>query len=224
MNLKFASLSVAALALASFGAPASAGLVGDSSLFTVIEDFEGFDGLVTTGPVALGGGATGTASISSTFGAFAVDLGANGVWGAGNNFAGVGDLSLLPSSYDYVGSMTFSWSTGVQGVGGLFSIFQESGGTSSIQLEALDSGGGVLETYNLLVNLEDPLQYNAGTFAGVLRSTSDIYGLRITGDGFVVDNIAVAPVPLPAGLPLLLSGMAAVGAMFRRRRTASLKV
>jgi hypothetical protein len=194
---------------------ATAATTGNAGIFTVVETFEGFDGLVTQGPVALGGGATVTSSIDSTIGAFAVDLVENGVWGAGDNFAGIGDLSPIPLSFDYVGTMTFSWTTGLFGAGADLSIYQAPGGTAEILLEALAIDGGVLESTSLLVNYGDPLLTNAGQFLGFLRPTADLYGLRISGDGFVVDDLAV--VPVPAALPLFAGGLALLGAVRRRR-------
>jgi hypothetical protein len=209
------SLAVAALMLPGLAAAAS---TGNAGLFTVVETFEGFDGLVTQGPVALGGGATVTSTIDATIGAFAVDLGENGVWGAGDNFAGIGDLSPFPLGFDYNGTMTFSWAAGLYGAGADFSIYQAPGGTAEILLEALAIDGGVLESTTLLVNYADPLLYNAGQFLGFLRPTADLYGLRISGDGFVVDDLAV--VPVPAALPLFAGGLALLGAVRRRRAQA----
>jgi hypothetical protein len=218
MNKKL--LIPVALAAMFFQAQASAAVISDPGLLQVVEDFEGFDVLVTQGPQALGGGVQVVSSIDSTLGAVAVDLGENGVWGAGDKFAGIGDLSFTPGSFDYDGSMTFSWNTGAGGTGAVFSIYQEEGGSAEVLLEALAQGGAVLESTSLLINLADPLLYNAGVFAGFLRPGNDIYGLRVSGDGFVLDDLAVGVVPVPAALPLFLSGVAMLGLGLRRRQTA----
>lgn len=219
MNRKLVMMSAIAAALA-VGAPTHAAVVGDGSPFAVVEDFEGFDGLVSQGPVALGGGVVASSSIDATFGAVAVDLGDNGNWGAGNNFAGIGDLSFIPGSFDFDGSLTFGWTQGRTGAGALFSVYQDIGGTAEILLEALSFNGSVLESANVLINFADASLYNAGSFYGFLRNTNDVYGLRISGDGFVLDNLSLAPVPLPAALPLLLGGLAMLGGAARRRRPA----
>ena len=218
MNKQVLMIPAAVAATIALALPAHAAFVADASGFTVVEDFESFDGLVTQGPAALGGGIEVVSSIQSTLGAFAVDLGDNGTWGAGNNFAGIGDLSFSPSSFEYDGSMTFSWNEGRTGVGALFSIYQVPGGTEELLLEALSSTGAVLESSSVLFNLGDPSLHGAASFFGFLRSTNDVYGLRVSGDGFVLDDVSVAPVPLPAALPLLLGGIALVGAAGRRRR------
>jgi hypothetical protein len=208
------ALAAAALLLPGLAAAATS---TDAGLFTVVETFEGFDGLVTQGPVGLGGGVTVTSSIDSTIGAFAVDLGENGLWGGGDNFAGIGDLSFIPTSFDFNGSMTFTWSAGTQGTGAQLSIFQVPGGTAEILLEALALNGSVLESSTLLTNTANPLAFNQGSFLGFLRPTSDIYGLRVSGDGFVLDDLAVGVVPVPAALPLFAGGLAFLAAVRRRR-------
>ena len=220
MNKKLVMIAAAIAAAIGAGAPAQAALVNNQSPFTLVEDFESYDGLVTQGPVALGGGVQAVSSIDSTIGAFAVDLGDNGTWGAGNNFAGIGDLSLLPGSTDYNGSMTFTWSAGRTGAGAAFSIFQQVAGTAEIVLEALAFDGSVLESQSVLINFGDSSLNNAASFYGFLRGTNDVYGLRVSGDGFVLDNFSLAPVPLPGALPLLISGIAMLGAAARRRRIA----
>lgn len=201
-------------------ATAQAASIGNPSYFNVVETFASLDGLVSPGPVALGGGISATSSINATYGGLATDLGDNGAWGAGDAFAGIGDLSPFPASSDYNGTMTLTFASGQSGVGATFSIFQTVGGTAAITLEALSFAGTVLESSTLLVNFADPLAYNAGTFAGFLRNSNEIFGLRISGDGFVLDDVAVAPVPLPAGLPLLIAGLASAAGAMRRRRNA----
>jgi hypothetical protein len=222
MSNKYSKI-VPVVALAVAGAmsmSANAATVSVNAGFTVIENFEGFDGLVTSSPVALGGGTTAqTTDVLGTYGvSVPVDLANNGAWGP-NRFFGTGDL-FLNSSSDYDGSVTFSWGVGHFGAGADFSIYQPEGETFSILLEALSSTGAVLESHTLLVDFDQPDSYNLSTFAGFLRTEADIYGLRATGDGLVLDNLAVAPVPVPAALPLLLSGLAGLGAMARRRRRA----
>ncbi len=199
---------------------AQAALYTDSAAFGAIdEDFETFDGLVVPSPwpvLVAGGTAIVTADSDMTLGAFAVDLNENGTWGAGNRFAGVGDL--VNGGTDYDGSIYFTFDP-AYGAGAIFSIYQELSGVAEITLEAYGSDYTLLESYSFVINFADPFLSNVGVFYGIGRATADVVGLRISGDGFVLDDlrIAGAPVPLPAALPLLLAGAGLLGAAARRR-------
>ncbi len=207
----------ALMAAGLFTASAQAAVVTSNVGFTVIEDFEGFDSLVTHG-TALSNGAYVTSDVYSTIGADDVDLIDNGVWGAGNRFAGIGDLSYIPTTSEgFLGSMTFDLGASYSGAGALFSIYNDGAVSGQITIDALGAGSTVLQTYSFVVDLNDPLQYNTGLFYGFTSTSADIVALRVTGDGFVVDNLSV--VPVPAALPLLLSGLGMLGAMARRRRS-----
>lgn len=202
-------------------AEAEAALYTDSVVFGgVDEDFESFDGLVvpTPWPVLIAGGSAAvSADGDMTLGAFAVDLFDNGTWGAGNHFAGIGDL--VNGGTDYDGSMYFSFAP-AYGAGTTFSIWQEAGGSAAITIEAYGSGFVLLESYAFVIDFADPFLNNAGLFYGIGSTSADIVGLRVLGDGFVLDDlrIASAPVPVPAALPLFLAGAGLLGAAGRRRR------
>jgi hypothetical protein len=218
-KMKATLISATALLLGNFLTQgAHAALSTDAASFGGIdEDFESYDGLVTQGPASIGGGATWTSGIDSTLGAFAVDLGDNGTWGAGNNFAGIGDL--FNGGTEYNGAVTVMFNAASFGAGAQFSIFQIEGGTAAITLEALGAGNAVLEAHSFVINFADPFLNNASTFYGIGRDTAEMTGLRISGDGFVLDDlrIATSPVPVPAALPLLLSGIGLLSAAARRR-------
>lgn len=219
MRNKHSLLASAAIAAIICAPMAQADVVTINTGFGIVEDFEMFDGVVTHGPLLLSNGVTVTSSVYSTIGANAVDLVDNGVWGAGNRFAGIGDLSSIPSTNQgYLGSMTFDLGASVSGVGALFSIFNDGAVSGEVMIEALGTGNSVLELFTFIVDLNDPFSYNDGLFFGFSRAASDIVALRVSGDGFVLDNLSVQPVPLPAALPLLLGGLAAMGALARRRR------
>lgn len=202
---------------------ANAALYTDAAGFgPVDEDFESFDGLVVPSPwpvLIAGGEVIVTSDIDMTLGAFAVDLNENGTWGAGNNFAGVGDLVHGGASYD--GAMYFTFDP-AHGAGATFSIYQDVGGTAAITLEAFGTGFILLETYSFVIDFADPFLSNVGLFYGIGRDIADIVGLRVSGDGFVLDElrIATSAVPVPAALPLLLGGLGLLGAARRRARPA----
>lgn len=211
-------LTIALMAAGLATAGANAAVVTSNAGFSVIEDFESFDTLVTHG-TALSNGAYVTSDVYSTIGADDVDLIDNGVWGVGNHFAGIGDLSSTPSTSEgFVGSMTFDLGTGYNGVGALFSIYNDGSVSGEITIEALGAGNSVLESTTFTVDFDDASLYNASLFYGFSRGTADIVALRVSGDGFVLDNLSA--VPVPAALPLLLSGLGLLGAAARRRRHA----
>lgn len=194
-----------------------AAVVTSNAGFSVIEDFEGFDGLVVKAPLALNAGAVVTSTVFSTIGAFGVDLMDNGTWGAGNNFAGIGDLSSIPTTFEgFVGSITFDFGVALSGVGADFSIYNDGLVSGGMTIEALGAGAAILETETFVVDFNNFEFSNAAVFRGFVRNTADIFALRVSGDGFVVDNLSA--VPVPAALPLMLGGLAALGARLRRRR------
>lgn len=215
----FTRLSVAALLAGGVIAQANAALFSSESGFgPVVEDFASFDGLVvpTPWPVLLGGGSVAASSDATfTVGAFGVDLNENGTWGAGNSFAGIGDLVNGTGSFDGSVFLTFA---PAYGAGALFSLYQDVGGTATITLEAFDSAFELLESHTFSINFADPFLTNAGLFFGIGREMADIAGLRISGDGFVFDDLRVtaSPVPVPAALPLLLGAVGALGVLRRR--------
>lgn len=209
----------AAIAGAFSVSAAQAAVVNSDTGFVVFEDFESFDGLVTKGPESLGGGITFSSDVYSTIGAFAADLGDNGTWGSGNKFAGIGDLSFNPATNEgFVGSMTFQLGALSDRIGALFSTYQDSSVPGQVTIEALGVGANVLESHSFSIAFGDPALLNQGVFVGFLRASPDIAALRVSGDGFVVDNVST--VPLPATLPLLLSGLGMLAARPRRRQDA----
>jgi hypothetical protein len=212
--------ALAALLAGGLCAPAQAALYTDASGFGAIdEDFESYDGLVVPSPwpvLLTGGDVIATADIDMTIGAFAVDLNENGTWGAGNHFAGIGDLVNGSASYD--GSMYFTFGPSF-GAGATFSIWQEFAGTAEITLEAYGDGFVLLESYAFLIDFADPFLSNAGLFYGIGRDSADIVGLRVSGEGFVLDDLRIAAtaVPIPAALPLLAGGLGLLGYARRQR-------
>lgn len=101
----------------------------------------------------------------------------------------------------------------------------------SFTISLFDSviGGTLLDTIS--INAGD-----AGTGDGIAslwsfdRGSADVFRLEFQGtrtaagqfglgfDNFDAQNAAVAPVPLPAGLPLMLSGLLGVGLLARRKK------
>jgi len=217
MNTQKAIAAIALLGGMLASSHAGAVLFADTAGFgSVVGDFSSFDGFVTSGPQSLGGGITFGSDIASTLGAFAVDLVQNGAWGPGR-FAGIGDLSPTPQSFDYIGSMTLTFANATYGGGAFMNLYQGDDQPVSLLVEALGAGGSVLESHTVTIDTS-VLGYNEGHFVGIARGAQDVVALRISGDGIVLDDLRVAAQPIPelstyalmaAGLGLL--AMAARG-------------
>ncbi len=205
--MKTQLFAAAVLAAASVSAQAAAISAPVSSLFTnaVVIDFEAFDGLVNTnGSVSLGQGVTFSGAVDAELAPTSRILGDNGLWGI-NRFAASGTDGVL----------TFSFDSLQHGVGAFVSHF----GGASVLVEALGTGGNVLESYTVsFVAPTGSEGYNEGTYVGFSRAVTDIQGLRITGAGAVADDVSA--VPEPESYALGLVGLALVGAIARRRQAA----
>ncbi len=218
MTIKFSAVLLGASLM--IGASAQAAVIGGLSNSVVLEDFENLEnlGFITTGPVALAAGQViATSNVIATYDSLPVDLGSNGAWGT-DGYVGIGDyynFSTTPSPTD---SLTFTSLAGLSSLGADFSIYQDEFTTEDLLLEALSYDGSVLESTLVAIAFQDPASYNRSAFYGFARASNDIFGLRVTGDGFVIDNLSTAVVPEPGALPLLVS---ALGVFFGLRRKKS---
>jgi hypothetical protein len=101
------------------------------------------------------------------------------------------------------------------------SIFSYSGGSLPLFGSTLPPGTVELDGWSTAFSngsyaVIAPVTLTAGTYALEIRGTVPTSGATGTYSGVL--NLAAAPVPLPAGLPLLLSGVAGLGFWVRRRR------
>ncbi|WP_052493991.1 PEP-CTERM sorting domain-containing protein [Nitrosospira sp. NpAV] len=169
-----------------------------------IIDFENFDGFITTGPEMVASGVSFTGTPGSVLGAFIADLGSNGLWGAGNHFAGT----------DITGTLNFTFVNGLTHAAG---AFLNSYNGSPILISVLGDNQQIIESHTVSIDTPDGL--NSGNFFGITRTSADIRSISFSGQGLVADDVAFAAlVPEPEAYAMLLTGLALVGWMARRPR------
>jgi len=188
--------------------PAHAALATDAAQIAhpTLIDFDSYDGLLTTGPEALGHGITFHGDAGSELGAFIRDLGDNGAWGAGKVFAAGG----------FNGELRFLFDTASRGAGAFVNHFATAGLPFAVVVTAYGIAGNVLETYTVPASTAFD-SYNEGLFIGITRAQADIRALSFKGTGVVLDDLHVTAVPEPGTMAMLLAGVGAVGLLARRR-------
>jgi hypothetical protein len=128
--------------------------------------------------------------------------------------------SLIGSSYTVNGSGSLAGDSLTTTVDGLRNLTGKVNADGTVTLYAVTSTEGSV----LGDSGADPNQIVAITDNLAAKSATDVAGenfdvLDTAALGQVYRGVAVAPVPLPAGVWLLLSGLSAMGLM--RRRTAA---
>jgi len=188
------------------------------------------------------GDATTYTNLSTSLGALA----ANGtaVLGAGNTLTITGTSSGL-NVIDLTGStLTQSQTINISAPVGSTVLINVSGTSGTFQNGQVFENGSTTATGMVLYNFFQATTVNLSTkdpegsvlapFAGVIGSNGQMHGQLIADsyggsslndgtDTTQFDNslfTGTLPVPLPATLPLLLSGAGMLGAMIRRRRRA----
>jgi hypothetical protein len=162
---------------------------------------------------ASGGAVSGSFSYDSTAGtaSFSLTLTQNAIFGAetllaGSTFSG----SNVQVNQAALGSGQMITQTGAPINGSANLLFNPS--LSMVQATPVISG------------LSCTLGFSTNVCGVSLGSTGLVVGPDSGGNNysaFLTFNVNATPVPLPAALPLLLSGFGAIGAFARRRRRAS---
>lgn len=217
-----ASATVLSLALSG----ASAALITSSASLapaTVI-DFQQFTSVALANAVPVQVSAAvgedvelfGLGSSNTFVGPINYNLAGNGTWDSGvdPNFRS----AYLPTSVAV--AMEFVFNTApIRGVGGFMNY---PPGFGPVLIEVYDSGGTLLETYDLVTAapINTPSNsVNEGAFRGILRASNDISRFRVTANFAVLDDLTFTRVPEPASLALLTIG--GLGFLTRGRRAQS---
>ncbi len=205
-------IPLAALLAAAVTLPAQAVLINDPALLpapSAAVDFEAYDGLVTTGPELISPDVIFTGDTGSQLGAFIANLNTNGLWGAGNKFVAT----------EFFGELRFTFAGGLlsQGAGAFVNHYEDGVLPFAVEVSAYGENNEIIETHRLVIDTaEDSL--NAGVFVGILRPAADIRSISFKGVAVLDDFAYTAPVPEPGTWAMMAAGLAAVGALARRRR------
>lgn len=216
MNIKIKSIALATMTYVLSTGLTQAALITTNTM-PVSDDFSNFGAFdYTGGSVLLNYGATWTSTNSDAVignGIGNYNLYENGVWNAGRN----GFTGLAAKK----GSMTFSFESNVNYVGGFMNYFSPP--EFNVIIEALDSLNNVLEDYTLnteasIVSPGGEDGINEGAFRGISRDTFDIAAFRVRNAYVVLDDLTFnAAVPVPAALWLFGSGLLGLVAVARRK-------
>ncbi len=166
-------------------------------------------GGLDVGTAEVGEVVTLTGEAASVVTSAARNFGTNGNWPVDGAYASLNDAS---------GSLTFTFSRGLNFVGGLVNYLPST--DASTIISALDIDGNVI----LDVVFETAsLDFTDGArFLGFSRSSADIYGLSLSSNFVSLDNLTfgtLSAAPEPQSLLLVLAALGALGWRQRRRRS-----
>ena len=189
-----------------------------------LSPYAGAGKIQTTGPLNLGGSLgflvefNSTNSDLSTLGSDDYGLGVNGRWGG---------LPYVALDFDLFGgdgySMTFRFGKAFRAAAARVNyavpdLDDVLAGVvyGDVLMEALADDGSVLESYNLTQDAPvlTPNEVNGGSWRGVVRNSTDLYGLRFSNAGVVLRDLtlaspgpAVQPIPEPSTFSLMAAAL-----------------
>ena len=97
------------------------------------------------------------------------------------------------------------------------------GHDEAVEISTLDSMGNLVENLGFVDNTPGAASKFASlpfSYIRLLDVTSTVFPSSTSFDGYDVDSVAVAPIPLPAAGVLLLAGLGGLAAVRRRKNAA----
>jgi hypothetical protein len=138
-------------------------------------------------------------------------FGSNGTWNM--DMAGVNDTAAY---YGVSDTMTFTFATPQQAVGGFLNWYPDAGDTASIA--AYDSKNNLIESYDLTFLTGGG--NDSGMFLGFMENSATIKYFTLTNAYIGITNLTTGAVPEPFSLALFGAGLAGFGAIRRRGKSA----
>jgi hypothetical protein len=214
----FASIALLGALAVAPTAQAAVMLTTDSTGYSgPVLDLTGFEGFYTffNDPLVLADGTVLTPVGTDTQGGSVVGTGGYGLADNGFSFA----TPIIGTNSD-LGYIELTFTSLVSSFGGFFNYAPGFGDNPFIA--AYDSLGGLLGSFDLsaLAPISTPGAVDAFAFRGIDSDATDIASVRF-GGSFIIyapDAVVIAPIPVPAALPLMLLALGGLGLVAGRRR------
>ena len=200
-------------------ANASLVLITDGTGYTgPVIDLSGYTGsyTFTQGLLSLPGGVTYQAVGTDTQGGSVLGTGGYGLLSNG-----ISVTTPIIGTNSGIGYVELAFDQVITSFGGLFNYAPGSGGDNPF-IAAYDAIGNLLGSFDLsaLAPISTPGGVDEFAFRGFESDSADIASIRFGGNFIIFAAPSVAPVPVPAGLPLLLAALGGLGVVARRRKAS----
>jgi hypothetical protein len=207
---------VAAIAVGSAAAPASAGIVTSAPAGSTFVAFPVMN-YFGPGPQTFGPGITWSSTNAANQGGSV--FGYNAGYGFGSNGSSFADLTGVNDNFAFYGvsdTMTFSFASPVSQVGAIINWYPDAGDT--VHIDWYDTSNNLLA--DLVLNNAGGNVVAPNSYYGFLSSSANIGSFTLT-DGYVaaIGGLSLnGGVPEPATWAMMLIGLGGLGAMMRSRR------